>query len=80
MSWNALLEPTMPPRSITSSQAAKLNRCLRCLPDVKIMPKMLPVAAAYRVNPAPIPCIWLAAIQKTPTPLMHADAVSLKSA
>jgi hypothetical protein len=79
MSWNVLLEPTMPPRSITGSQAAKPNRCLRCPPVAKIMPKMLSVAAASQVTPAPIPCIWLAAIQKTRAPLTHADAISLKS-
>ncbi len=79
MSWNVLLEPTMPPHFTGRSQATKPNRCLRCPPAAKITPKMLSVAAASQVNPAPIPCIWLAAIQKTRAPLTHADAVSLKS-
>jgi hypothetical protein len=78
MSWNALLEPTMPPRFTGRSQATKPNRRLRCPPATKITPKMLSLAAAPQVTPAPIPCIWLAAIQKTRAPLTHADAVSLK--
>jgi hypothetical protein len=79
MSWNVLLERTMSPRFTGRSQATKPNRCLRCPPAAKITPKMLPVAAASQVNPAPIPCIWLAKIQKIRAPLTHADAVSLKS-
>ena len=79
MSWNVLLEPTLPPCFTSCSQATKPNRCLRCPPAAKITPKMLSVAAASHVNPAPIPCISLTAFQKTRAPLTHADAVSLKS-
>ena len=79
MSWNVPLEPTLPPRFTGRSPATKLNRCLRRPPAAKITPKMLPVAAASQANLPPIPCIWLAAIQKTRAPLTHTDAVSLKS-
>jgi hypothetical protein len=79
MSWNAPLQPTMPPRFTGRSQATKPNRCLRCPPAAKIMPKMLPAAVSSQVNPAPIPCIRLAAIQKTRAPLKNADTVSFKS-
>jgi hypothetical protein len=79
MSWNVLLERTMPPRFTGRSQAAKPNLCLRWLPAAKITPKMLPVAASSQVNPASIPSIRLAAIQKTRAPLTDVHAVSLKS-
>jgi hypothetical protein len=79
MSWNVLLERTMPPRFTGRSQAAKPNLCLRWLPAANITPKMLPVAASSQVNPASIPSIRLAAIQKTRAPLTDAHAVSLKS-
>ena len=78
MSWNVLLERTMPRRFTGRSQAAKPTLCLRWPPAAKITPKMLPVAASPG-NPAPIPCIRLAAIEKTHAPLTDADAVSLKS-
>ena len=79
MSWNALLEHTMPPRFAGRPQAAKPTLCLRWPTNTNITPKMLPVAAASQVNPATIPCIRLAAFPKTRAPLTNAGPVSLKS-
>ena len=79
MSWNALLERTMPPRFTGRPQAAKPTLCLRGPPAAKITPKMLPIVASCQPNPATIPCIRLAAFQKTHAPLTDADPVSLKS-
>jgi len=50
MSWNVLLERTMPPRFTGRSQAAKPHLCLRWLPAAKITPKMLPLAAGNWKN------------------------------
>ena len=79
MSWNVLLEPTLPPCFASCSQAQSPTVASAARRPRRERPKMPPVAAAPQVNPAPIPCISLAAIQKTPAPLTHADAVSLKS-
>ena len=46
-------------------------------PDARMPPTMLPAAASSQLNPASIPIIRLAAIQKTRAPLTHADAVRL---
>jgi hypothetical protein len=79
MSWNVLLEPTLPPCFTGRSQATKLNRCPP-LPagrednaqdaagrgGVSCKPCAYPLHLAYR-NP------------KTRAPLTHADALSFKS-
>jgi hypothetical protein len=77
--WNVLLDPTMPPRFTGRSQAAKPALCLRSPPAAKIMPKMLPAAAASPIKLAANSCIRLAASRKTLALLTDADAVSLKS-
>jgi hypothetical protein len=79
MSWNVLLEHTMPRCCTGRSQAAKPTLCLSWPSAAKITPKMLPVAASSPENPAAIPCIRLAAIRKTRALLADPDALSLKS-
>jgi hypothetical protein len=79
MSWNALLERTMPPRFAGRSQPAKPTLYLCWPADAKITPKMLPIVASSQPNPATIPCIRLAAFQKMQAPLTDADPVSLES-
>ena len=64
MSWNVLLEPTLPPCFTVAPKPQSPTVALRCPQAAKITPKTLPIAGACQVNPAPIPCIWLAAIQK----------------
>ena len=78
MSWNVLLEHTTPRPFTGRSQAAKPTLCLRWPPAAKSTPKMLR-SWLLLVYPAPIPCIQLAAIEKTRAPQTDADAVSLKS-
>ena len=79
MSWNALLERTMPPRFTGCFQAAKPILCLRCLQAAKIVLKMLPAAAASPIKLAANSCIRLAANRITLALLTDADAVPLKS-
>ena len=79
MSWNALLEPTLPPCFTSCSQATKPNRCLRCPPAAKTTPKDAAgrggVSSKTCANPLHLACCD----PKTHAPLTHADAVSLKS-
>ena len=78
MSWNLSLDFTMPPRFIAGSKPQ--NPPLPPLTASReIDAQAAAGAASSQANPAPIPRIELAAIQKTRAPLTDAAAVSLKS-
>jgi hypothetical protein len=79
MSWNVLLEHTMPRRLTGRSQAVKPTLCLRWQPAAKTTAQNEAGRGDVSSKAAPIPSIRLAAIQKTRAPLTDADAVSLKS-